>query len=71
MAASPQIPGYVVPEVIPSTWEEFEKMKDDLRAREQFFWAGQTEEARDAEMARFFTKKEGDVPEPWVSVEPL
>jgi hypothetical protein len=56
---------------LPATWEEFEQRKADLRAAEQLYWAGQPQSAKDAELRRLFTRKEGEEPEPWVGMEAL
>jgi hypothetical protein len=60
-----------IPAKLPATFEEFEQLKANLRAAEQLHWANQPQSAKDAELHRVFTRKDGEEPAPWVGMEAL
>jgi hypothetical protein len=59
------------PLVLPQTFEGFEELKAKLRGEEPVFWATQPKGIRREELGSLFNRKEGELPEPWVSMEPL
>jgi hypothetical protein len=69
MEVLPTIPRFDTPSGLPETFEDFEQLKQDQRDALRRYWAAQPESARKKELERIFTKKEHDVPEPWVDME--
>jgi hypothetical protein len=65
----PTIPRFATPSGLPETFEAFERLKQDQRDALRRYWAAQPESEQKKEMERLFTKKDNDVPEPWVDME--